>query len=157
MNAILSHGHATRNLAVSVRPSVASVFLHYCPYPFVRDWSDVYPALFFTSLLTRYFRHQMLLSPNVIVIPNIPPQKKKRMAHGLVAWLLKWFLWAGGIPLRRKRVLGRKVTQERAAIIVAAPHASIWDAGTVSLACGMPSFVSRVENRSVPIIGSKGS
>ena len=77
------------------------------------------------------------------------------MSHVAVARLLKWFLWAGGVPLRRKRVLGRKATQERAAIIVAAPHASIWDAGTVSLACGMPSFVSRVENRSIPILGSK--
>ena len=102
--------------------------------------------------VTKCYCHQMLLS-----FPIFLHKKKKRMAHGLVAWLLKWFLWAGGIPLRRKRVLGRKVTQERAAIIVAAPHASIWDAGTVSLACGMPSFVSRVENRSVPIIGSKGS
>jgi len=77
----------------------------------------------------------------------------RRMSHVAVARLLKWFLWAGGVPLRRKRVLGRKATQERAAIIVAAPHASIWDAGTVSLACGMPSFVSRVENRSIPILG----
>ena len=45
--------------------------------------------------------------------------------------------------------------QQKAAIIVAAPHASIWDAGAVSLACDMPSFVSRIENRTVPIIGSK--
>ena len=78
-----------------------------------------------------------------------------RMAHQAVARLLKWFLWAGGIPLRRKRVLGKMASQERAAVIVAGPHASIWDAGSVSLACGMPSFVSRIENRSIPILGSK--
>lgn len=70
-----------------------------------------------------------------------------------IARILKWFLWASGIPLRRKRVLGEKASQQGAAVIVAAPHASIWDAGTVSLACGMPSFVSRIENRTIPILG----
>ena len=63
INPLVSRGHVTLHLAMSVgrsvRPSVgpsvtflnSERFLHYNSCPTVRDWIAVYPALFFSCLL----------------------------------------------------------------------------------------------------------
>lgn len=53
-------------------------------------------------------------------------------------------------------VKGKVASLLEAPIIVAAPHSSFFDA-IVSALTGMPSIVSRAENLSTPVFGSKYS
>lgn len=52
------------------------------------------------------------------------------------------------------RVKGKAASQAEAPIFVAAPHSSFFDAIICALT-GMPSIVSRAENLSTPVFGSK--
>ncbi|POI22399.1 hypothetical protein CIB84_013853 [Bambusicola thoracicus] len=54
----------------------------------------------------------------------------------------------------RVKVKGKVASLQEAPIFVAAPHSSFFDA-IVSALTGMPSIVSRAENLSTPVFGSK--
>mgnify|MGYP001856590988 CR=1 FL=1 len=54
----------------------------------------------------------------------------------------------------RVKVKGKVASLQEAPVFVAAPHSSFFDA-IVSALTGMPSIVSRAENLSTPVFGSK--
>ena len=79
---ISSRGHATLELAVSVRRSVTSSkserFLIHCPFPPICDWGLKYTAMFFHLIRWYFFPSSFLVytasfgaTPSTPTLPNI--------------------------------------------------------------------------------------
>lgn len=75
----------------------------------------------------------------------------RRMIQATLSRLTRTLFFVMGF---RVKVKGKVASLQEAPIFVAAPHSSFFDA-IVSALTGMPSIVSRAENLSTPIFGSK--
>ena len=84
---------------------------------------------------------------------KVPLTGWRRELRGPLRRFLKAMLWASGIPIRTKRIIGKRAHPSVAPILVAAPHASLWDGCAACLGCGLPSFVAARFNKDLPILG----
>lgn len=75
----------------------------------------------------------------------------RRMIQTTLSSLTRWAFFVMGFQVKVK---GKAASQAEAPIFVAAPHSSFFDAIICALT-GMPSIVSRAENLSTPVFGSK--
>lgn len=75
----------------------------------------------------------------------------RRMIQTTLSCLTRTLFFIMGFQVKVK---GRRASLREAPIFVAAPHSSFFDA-IISALTGMPSIVSRAENLSTPVFGSK--
>lgn len=75
----------------------------------------------------------------------------RRMIQTTLSCLTRTLFFVMGFQVKVK---GKIASLLEAPVVVAAPHSSFFDA-IISALTGMPSVVSRAENLSTPVFGSK--